>query len=141
MVAGRKLKERERNRGSKKGIIATPLASAGSSDGERPVFSFHHLSDDHSVTICEQREQADVALALERRSQFTWRQLRQMPREKLGYERIRRQSLSAPVPGYFTEDEVPIAFRMADRGRLVGFRQDATFHVVWVDTKLELYAH
>ena len=64
-----------------------------------------------------------------------------MPKDQLGYERLPREAIRASAPAYFTDDENPIIFRTADRGRLIGFRQDVTFHIVWIDTKFELYDH
>lgn len=141
MVAGKRLKQRERNRGRNTAIAAGSSPAVGPSDAERPVFSFHHTDAKYCVTNCQMREQADVALALHRRSEFSWRDLRQMSREALGYEKIARDAIRAAIPATFSEDEVPISFRMSDRGRLVGFRRDATFHIVWVDTKFEVYPH
>ena len=106
------------------------------------MFTLHHLaSKDHCVSSCASHEQAQVALALEKRAQFSWGQLRQMGRKELGYETISRHSLKAAVPTHFTADETPISFRMANHGRLIGFRQDEVFHIVWIDVQFELYAH
>lgn len=99
------------------------------------------MAGDYCVTAGDQRSQAEFALALRKRADLTWSQLRQVPHETLGYERMPRDQIRAPIPPFFAEDETPIVFRIADRGRIVGFRQDAVFHVVWVDMKFELYPH
>ena len=143
MVKGRRLAPRIPTKGSRRGIEAAVRPDgSGGSDTEYPIFSMHHLAvATHCVSTCEQREQADVALALERRARFTWGTLRQMPHVKLGYERLPRESIRATIPSYFTEDERPIVFRMSDRGRLIGFRQNAQFHIVWIDFHFEVYPH
>lgn len=145
MVNGRKLREREITSGNRKGIpIPASARASGSTEHERPVFTFHHMSTtDFCVTRCQQRDQADVALALERRAQFTWGQLRQMRHQALGWEYLDRDAIRATIPAAFTEDQRPMVFRIGgDTGRMVGFRQDAVFHVVWIDVApFALYAH
>ena len=73
---------------------------------------------------------------------MTWAQLRQSPRDKLGYEKISRDSIRGGIPNVVTEDVDIIAFRFCDKAPMVGFRaQDGTFFIVWFDRRFRLYPH
>lgn len=76
------------------------------------------------------------------RSQLSWSQLHDEPREKLGSEFIPVAQLTDNAPSHFRESEKAMVFRFGGaRHRFAGFRIGAIFHVVWVDPKLKLYKH
>lgn len=108
-------------------------------DLEKPVFSMQLMPGSHCVDECDASEQAAFARALWKRSQLTWRQLRQAPRDGLGYEKI--ESLNVPLPSGVTDDVSIIAFRFDGKKPMVGYKDGVVFHVLWLDRAFNVYDH
>jgi hypothetical protein len=79
--------------------------------------------------------------------QLNWKQIDSSPKETVGYEPLPRKILSRTVPTPVPVDRTIIAFRFGggsgsqNTGRMVGFRESNTFYVLFVDSKLDLYAY
>lgn len=111
-------------------------------DDSHPVFCLRYLQDSFDLEVCEQRQQADFAKALRKRSQMTWRQIWAADRHGLGAEKISRGSIKAPIPPHITEDvDFFIALRFSGKAPMVGYRIRDIFHIVWLDAKFTLYDH
>jgi len=80
-------------------------------------------------------------MTLYKLSQLTWSQIQSSPRHGLGYEKIPRAAIKAPVPSLITEDTNFIAFRFSGKKAMVGYRDRAVFYVVWLDRNFTLYDH
>lgn len=78
--------------------------------------------------------------ALDRRSKLTWREIKELPRDGLGFEAIPGGSIRAGLPASVSGQTI-LCFRIADAGRFLGFREGHTFHLVWIDFKFTLYPH
>lgn len=124
-----------------KRIKAPEQIPLDTSDKQPPIFCLRYLAKGFCVSDCNQKEKAAFADTLRKLSQQTWEQLRQSPRHGLGYEKIRREAVCAPIPSYVTEDVNIIAFRFYGKASMAGYRVYRVFHIVWVDPKLKLYAH
>jgi hypothetical protein len=74
-----------------------------------------------------------------RLSQLSWADIRQQDRHKLGYEKISRSSIKAAIPAHVTEDVELFAFRFCSKARMVGYKRNATFYVLWLDRSFTLY--
>ena len=74
-------------------------------------------------------------------SQLSWRELRLAPRHGVGYEIIDHSSFRVPIPKHITEDVDMIAFRFSGLKAMVGYRDEAIFHLVWLDRSFKVYAH
>ena len=74
-------------------------------------------------------------------SQSTWKQLNQYHRHGQGYEKINRDALKAPIPGFIKPDVNFIAFRFSGKAPMVGFRDKSTFYILWFDARFDLYDH
>jgi hypothetical protein len=124
------------------GRIAAPVEhGAGSSDKERPIFSFEHLQKGYCISDCESSEKVALADKLREMSQLTWEQLRNAGRKGMGYEKIARSAINPSIPAVATEDVNLIAFRFCGNAPFVGFRVHRVFHVLWLDRSFTLYDH
>lgn len=72
---------------------------------------------------------------------MTWGELIQAPRHGMGFEKIDRDAITRPIPAHVTDDVAFIAFRFSGLKPMVGYRVDATFHIVWFDCSFDLYPH
>lgn len=112
-----------------------------SSDDEHPVFSLRHLQAGYDLRACTKDEKAALADTLYKLGQLTWAELRLAPRHGVGYEKIAREAIRAPLPTLIGEDTVLLAFRFCALAPMVGFRRGAPFHILWLDRAFTLYKH
>lgn len=111
-------------------------------DSLPPVFSLHHLHSDYCVSKCMDEEKVALTDTLHKLSQLTWIQIKTSSRHALGTEKIRRTAIRAGVPSSITEDVSSfLAFRFQGKKAMVGFRKQATYHIVWIDRDFSLYQH
>lgn len=125
-------------------IRVTPGASEnGSTNSARPHFSLCHMVPGvRCLDSCDASARSVFADALWRRSRLTWGQLLQAPRQGLGFEKMPRSRIIVPIPQTITEDvQHFLVFRGGDETRLVGFRSADVLHIVWFDTRLDVYDH
>jgi hypothetical protein len=106
-----------------------------------PTFSLRYLEGEYCITICEKDDQAAFSLKLYRLSKLTWSQIQSQDRHKLGYEKISRDAIKAPIPNFITEDVNFIAFRFSGMKPMVGYRDGTIFYVIWLDRNFTLYDH
>lgn len=123
--------------------IAPPptLPSLPNYDLEPPVFSFRYLDKTHGLDSCDKEEKAALVSTLYKLSQLSWRELRLAPRHGVGYEIIDRNSFRVPIPKHISENVDLIAFRFSGLKPMVGYRDEAIFHIVWLDRSFEVYDH
>jgi hypothetical protein len=110
-------------------------------DSDPPAFSLRYLQHDFCVTDCSKDQRAAFATKLRELSQLSWSKLRQSPRHGLGYERIPRDAIKAPVPNHVTEEVHLIAFRFDGLRPMVGYRDSGIFFILWLDRNFTLYSH
>lgn len=134
--------KRLQGRGGKRGKrIESPAVGGVSSDTQPPVFGLCYLDGDYCVSKCTKDEKAAFADKLRELSQLSWRELRQAPRDGLGYEKINRGGIHASIPPHITEEVSFIAFRFCGKAPMVGYRDESIFHIVWIDRAFRLYDH
>ena len=118
--------------------LKAPQTEIISSNQQHPVFSFKHLQDQYGIKSCNA-----VACVSQLRlvSQLTWGQWMQSPREGMGFEKIDRTSITPEIPQAITNDVKHfLSFRFTN-GRVIGFRDETIFYIVWTDGKFEVYDH
>ena len=122
--------------------VQVPTGTDKPADQSPPVFSLEYMnSGKYGLHACNQRERADFAVALYRRSQLTWNDIKCAQRHGLGFETLPRNAVRASVPKHVTPDVKIIAFRFSDKRPMVGYRQRRTFYVLWLDRDFTLYNH
>lgn len=135
-------KIKNKNQAFAKNVIQINGLSHVSTQQEHPIFSLQYLDkNDYSLGACTKEEKAAFADTLVRLSQLTWAEITQSPRHGLGYEKIARNSIHAPIPAHITEDITFIAFRFYGKAPMVGYREGAIFHILWIDRDFTLYHH
>ncbi len=110
-------------------------------DHYKPAFSFREMKYRGNVclSICDDSTKAAVANKLLKLSQLTWREIYSQPRDKLGRENIPYAQFKIPLPPTVTKEMSLIVFRFSDSGRMAGYRQQDTFHIVAVSAAHSLY--
>ncbi|MBF0623483.1 MAG: hypothetical protein HQL82_01620 [Magnetococcales bacterium] len=121
--------------------IRPSSSTSGSTNQERPVFSLIHLQPRHALNQCNKNEKAAFADTLHQLSKMTWGQIQQAPRHGLGSEIISHSSMRVGIPPVITPEVRIIAFRCHGQAPMVGFRDGAIFHVVWMDRDFTVYDH
>jgi hypothetical protein len=123
--------------------INAPEVPQVNSDDLPPVFGMDQMRSPYTVKECHAAGKSKELLeALWRRSKSSWRELTFGDHTKTGFEPI----FQSEVPGSrvvgMTPDQKLLVLRFAGGAcRIVGYRQERIYHIVWVDTKLDLYDH
>ncbi len=110
------------------------------SNAERPRFTFHVITQPFRVRDCQREAKAAFAEWLEEVSKLTWQQIHQAPREGWGTEQIPHEQFSAALPRAVTPDRQILSMRFGRGSRVIGYREDATFHIIFVDPNHNAYA-
>ena len=75
-------------------------------------------------------------------SKYSWKELKQNSRHGLGFEKINKNSINAPLPQFMSEDvDHFLAFRYSGKKAMLGYRQKEVFFVLWFDHDFTLYKH
>lgn len=115
----------------------TPRAST---NDLRPLFGFYYLAIGFRISDCQQSDKAALADRLEELSQLTWGQIIQAPRQGMGTETIARDSIVPAIPHHVTPDVRLLSWRFGGGARIIGYREDEVFHIVWVDPNHQVYS-
>ncbi|WP_139411933.1 hypothetical protein [Aeromonas veronii] len=112
-------------------------------DNNPPIFSLERLQDgDFCLQTLDQEGKASFADAIFRRKDKLWKEIKQMNKHGLGFEKISRKSITAPIPPFITPDvDHFLAFRYHALRAMVGYRKNDIFYVLWFDSKFTLYSH
>lgn len=138
MPKNRKLRDPELNSGK---YIKPKAVIEETPDQQPPVFSLQYLQPGYTLGECDKDEAAAFAKMIGRLSQLTWSEIKTAARHGLGFEKIARNALKAPIPSHITDDVNFIVFRFSGLKPMVGYRDGAVFHVLWLDCKFRLYDH
>jgi len=108
-----------------------------------PVFSLERLtSSDYCLSKLDKDEKAAFADAIFKRRNSTWKEIKGCGRHSIGFEKIARSSIKAPIPSFITNDtDHFLAFRFDSKKPMVGYRRDNIFFVLWFDRGFTLYKH
>ncbi|TAF08650.1 MAG: hypothetical protein EAZ77_06805 [Nostocales cyanobacterium] len=139
MSSKKRFKQPPKNKDTKLGVPSDKLSIPA--EQQPPIFSLRYLDSEYCLTKCDKDDQAAFALKLLRLSKLTWSQIQSQDRHKLGYEKISRDAIKAPIPNFITEDVNFIAFRFSGMKPMVGYRDGAIFYVIWLDRNFTLYDH
>lgn len=124
-------------------IVKTPDAPRLSTNDQHPLLCLEHNANEYGVVECETDEQAAFAQWIHRISQFTWGELALKKYDHYGYKQIDSDAIRILPPASAAarlDKYMVFRFQNGD-GRVIGYRRDRVFHVLWVDAKLRLYKH
>jgi hypothetical protein len=111
-------------------------------DESKPIFSFKYMKYNgvNCLSRCGVEARAAIANKLIQLSQFTWRQIKSLPRTGHGFEQIPRAQFTVSLPEYVTLDIPKLeVFRYSGAGRMAGSRSEDIFHILVVGENL--YPH
>ena len=137
-----KIKQPNINSSKKVGV---KQSSSRSTQSEKPVFSFEFMQGgNHCIEGCHAHNLGNsynVLKSIWDLGCLTWSDISSAPRHGLGYEKISRGAIQVPIPRSITDDVTFLAFRCIGKAPMVGFRDGATFYVVWIDFDFSVYSH
>ncbi|NER35771.1 MAG: hypothetical protein F6J93_17575 [Oscillatoria sp. SIO1A7] len=127
-------------RKSKKATIAARESDVPP-EQQPPLFSLRYLEKEYSLSNCNKDEKAAFADTLHRLSQLSCREIKLSHRHGLGYEKIGKNVIRAPIPSHVDEGTNLIAFRFCGKAPMVCYRIGAVFYIIWLDRDFTLYPH
>jgi hypothetical protein len=96
----------------------------------------------YGLDSCDIDEKVALAHKIYELCQLTWNQIINTHRGGLGSEKIARNAITgSSIPPHITPDVDILAIRFDGRKPMVGYRLDRIFHIIWLDTKFQLYNH
>jgi hypothetical protein len=126
---------------SGKSIAASAQTRDISAKQQKPIFSLYYLEKSHCLSDCTKEEKAAFADTLHKLSQLTWNEIISSPRHGSGCEKIAQNAIRQPIPSHIKSDINLLAFRFCAKAPMVGYREENTFHIVWIDRVFTLYDH
>lgn len=123
-----------------KHVSATPPINY---EANCPVFSLERLqTGDYCFSEMPQEHKALFGDAMFRRRHLTWSSIKSAPRHGLGFEKIARNQIRAPIPAFIKDDvDHFLAFRFSGLRPMVGYRVRDIFYILWFDHNFTLYPH
>ena len=122
-------------------LQAARATNEDSPEKNPPVFCLRYMRNGFSLAECDKIDQAAFAMTLYKLSKLSWAEIRNSQRHGLGSEKLNLASITGDSTDHLFQDSVLIAIRFSGRKSMVGYRDGSVFHIVWLDTKLELYDH
>jgi hypothetical protein len=119
--------------------VPAPSDGGGSTQTELVRFSFKYLRVE-CADNCDAEELRAFTKRLNMLSNMTWQQVNQSHRHGAGFEKIPRAQLQ--VPCNLSEDVAEVlSFRYGHGKRpMLGYREGAVLHVLWVSHGHDAYA-
>lgn len=109
-----------------------------------PKFSFEFcFGSKRGIEQCSKEEKLKVFDKIIFLSQLNWQDIKKLPREQ-GFEKLKTSDFTSlpNTPTKFKNEKKVDVFRLpSGKGRLIGYINEDTFFVVWVDTKFNMYKH
>ena len=108
-----------------------------------PMFSLERVqAGDYCFSAMAQEHKAMFGEAIYRRRALSWKEIKNIDRHGLGFEKIARASITAPIPKFINDDvDHFLAFRFNGKRPMVGYRSRDIFYVLWFDWNFSLYDH
>ena len=111
-----------------------------------PLFCFRHLHRDFDIDKCLCADKTFSRQFLKKIglvSKLSWIDIQMSDRRGHGTEKIFKSSITKSIPSSITDDvnDFLSFYFNGDRGRIIGFRNQMVFHVVFIDTELTVYRH
>jgi hypothetical protein len=133
--------EPNKGKGKAKHIASLAPVAEPPPQQQTPVFCFHYLTGDYSLSKCDKEEKAALADTLHQLSRLTWGQIAGAPRKGAGYEIIARKAIKTGLPSHLSDDVNLLAFRFCANKPMVGYRERRIFHILFLDRDFTLYDH
>ncbi len=111
-----------------------------------PIFCFRHLHPDYNLDECVMSDvkfSKQLLRKIQLISSISWREIQFSDKHGHGTEKIAINAINKSIPTSITEDVKDFLsfYFHGTSGRIIGFQTQAIFHVVYIDTKLDVYNH
>lgn len=117
----------------------TDQLPAGSFYNDYPRFSLIHIHKKYCLSDCETKEKAAIIDQIHRFSQMTWGEIWDAGKEQMGMEDFPKTRLTALPKIYQDKSKYKVyIFRFSEKGRVIGYHEDDTFHIIWLDRNHEV---
>lgn len=124
-----------------KGLVKKHQSTHNFDNIEHPIFCFRYLNKNFDLSKCDINDKKALIERICKLSQMTWLEIQMADRHGLGSEKIKQTSLKAPIPSHISKDIDFLALRFNGKKPIVGYKNGFIFHVVFIDSKFELYNH
>lgn len=108
-----------------------------------PIFCFHYIANNkYSLANCNRDERAACMNTMRILSQFSWQYIES--NHVKGCHIIKDKdsiSVTKPEPAPMSPDLPIIAFEFGKDKKMVGYRRECVFHIIWLDRDFSLYPH
>ena len=133
-----RLKQPKKKKGDRISITEVPDYNT-----RPPVFSLQRIQKTkYCLSSLDKDDKSAFADSIYKRRIITWKEINNLGRHGLGFEKILRNSIKSPIPKFITDDvDHFLAFRFNGRKAMVGYRQKDLFYVLWFDHDFTLYQH
>ncbi len=132
-----KIKGQEPNKGSK-----IKLSITGEQKIDYPVFCFRHLHQNYSLESCQTEDREKLVERLYQLSKMSWQDIQLSNKHGFGSEKIKRHTIKPSIPKEISEDvDFFLALRYNGKKPIVGYRNGAIFHLVYIDYNFTVYSH
>ena len=109
---------------------------------ETPKFCLNYLRPGFDVHALDSDAQAAFAKTLQKLASSKWKDLITAPRHGQGSELIHKNSIKAPIPGRFQDQEKFLTFRYKGKLPMSGVRVGDVYHILWIEPTFgQLYDH
>lgn len=112
-------------------------------DTKPPIFSLERVQvGPYCFSSLQQDDKAKFAEAIFKRKSMTWAEVIHAPRQGLGIEKIRKETIKAALPSNIKDDVKQfLSLRYSGNKAMVGYRIRDIFYVLWFDHNFTLYDH
>lgn len=137
-------KGRFKKSGTNKGKRILVNESPPDYDNNPPIFSLQLVQDNKKYGFSEltKEDKASFSNTLYKRRNISWKELKCKDRHGLGFEKINRSCIKAPIPSFLSDDVTHfLAFRYNGMKAMLGYRKKDIFFILWFDPDFTLYNH
>lgn len=117
------------------GEVPLTAPPSGSFYNLYPKFSLIHAHHKFCLSICSTPEKADIINLLHGLSKLTWGQIWETRKHTYGAEPLPKTKYDSMPQELRDKSDKYIVFRFNKTGRLIGFHEHDTLHIVWLDPK------
>ena len=139
-MASKKIKDRARRKKLSQQPVSSPSII---STIDYPIFCLHYIANNkYSLANCTRDERAACMNTMRILSQFSWQYIES--NHVKGCHIIKNKdsiSVTKPEPSPMSPELPVIAFEFGDNKKMVGYRRECVFHIIWLDRDFSLYPH
>jgi hypothetical protein len=110
---------------------------------EYPSFSFRFLQKNtgHHLDNCKEEDRLQLICQIVKLSELTWNQIYSSHKHGFGSETIPYKKIKPTIPSHVTKDSTLLALRFSGHKPMIGYRDGATFFVLFLDHNFSVYNH